>query len=114
MLNADSSAREERQRAPEEGDGADDRERRRVALHCVHDVDDRLHRLLGEDVLEVRDERARRVGLVEEAEDREREEYERHERHQREVGDHRREVRAALVEESRECRSNGSHARAVC
>ena len=67
------------------------RERGGVPLDGVDEADDRLHRLAGKDVLEVGDERARRVGLVEEPEDGQREEDERHEGRQGEVRDHRRE-----------------------
>ena len=55
------------------------------------------------------DERARRVGLVEEPEHGQREEDERHERREREVRDHRREVRPSLAEEAVERRSDGPH-----
>ena len=109
MLNADSSAEKSESELQRRAPAPTSRERGRVPLHRLDDVDDRLHRLLREDVLEVLDERARRVGLVEEAEDREREEDERHERHEREVGDHRREMRAALVEEPCECLPDGPH-----
>ena len=101
--------REERDGAPEERDGADDRERRRVLLHRVDDLHDRLDRPVGEDVLEVRDERARRVGLVEEAEDGEREEDQRHEGREREVGHHRGEVSPPLGEEAVEGRTDRVH-----
>ena len=47
------------------------------------------------------DEEVRRVRAVGEAEEREREEDERHEREEREVGDHRREMGAAVGEELR-------------
>ena len=55
-----------------------------------------------ERALELRDEEARLVRPSGEAEQRERQEEERDEREQREVGDHRREMRAAVGEELRE------------
>ena len=93
MLNADSSAEKSESEL----------------LHGVDDVHDRLDRPLREHVLEVRHERARRVGLVEEAEHGQQEEENRDEGHEREVRDHRGEVRAALVEELGECRADGMH-----
>ena len=50
-------------------------------------------------MLQLADEEVAGVGAMREAEQREREEDERHEREQREVGDHRREVGAAIGEE---------------
>ena len=93
---------EQRQRGPDQHERADDPERGRVVLERLHDLDQRRHRALGERVAELGHEVARLVRAAREAEQRERQEEERHEREEREVGDHRREVRAAVGEELRD------------
>ena len=90
---------EEGERRPEQGDAADDPQRRCVPLHGLdrlHDCRDRGPR---KDLLQLSHEVARLVGASRQPEQREREKGQRHEGKQREVGDHGREVGPAVPEE---------------
>jgi hypothetical protein len=77
----------------------DDPQRRCVRRDLVDGIDDRGDGLAGEDLAQVAYEQAALVLAAGQAEQRERAEDDRHEREQREVGDHRRQVRAAIGEE---------------
>ena len=68
MLNADSSAEKRDTELQISATAPDDRERRARSAASRRRRDDRSTDWFGKDVLEVRDESARRVGLVEEAE----------------------------------------------
>src|SRR5581483_10840958 len=99
---------EERQRRPEQEPAPDEAERGRVVLDRADRAQDRRDRGARERLLQLADEERVGVGLVDEPEQREREEEQRDERQEREVGDHRRQVRAAVGEELAE---DAPHAR---
>ena len=99
MLNALSSTLKSDSDDQSRNAAAEEAERRGVRLDRVDRAQDRVDRRARERALQLAHEERVSVRLVGEPEQREREEQQRHEREQREVGDHRREVRAAVGEE---------------
>ena len=115
MLNADSSTLKSESDVQSRPTRADDPERRRV-FWIARTVWTMLEiELPGNARFSSRHEVARLVGRPASAEQRERQEEQRHEREQREVGDHRREVRAAVGEElARAAGAATASARSMC
>ena len=100
---------EERERRPEQRSAPDEAERGRVLLDRAHRVDDARDRAARERALQLGDQERRFAGPPGDGEEGDRQEEERYERKEREVGDHGREVRAAVAEELPQRLGQGRH-----